>query len=76
MGAVDECQTLLGGELDGCEAGAPQRLATVELFAGEARGALAAEHDRDVGERGEVSRGADRAAARHDRQHVALEQAE
>ncbi len=41
--------------------------------AGEARAALAHQHQGDVGERGEVAGGAHRALARHHRQHAALE---
>ena len=68
--AVDQREAFLGRQLDRREPGAAQRLAAVELLAAVGRAPLAAEHDGDVGERGEVAGGAHRAAARHDRQHV------
>ena len=76
MRAVDQRQAFLGRQLDGRQARATQRFGARELLAGDARAALPAEHDGDVRERCEVAGRADRAPARHDRQHVALEQAE
>jgi hypothetical protein len=61
MRAVDEREALLRLEHDGLQARAPQRRAAVEAVAGQLRLALADEHERDVGERREVARGADRA---------------
>ena len=71
--AVDERQPLLGLERDGLQARAGQRGGPVQALAVELRLALADEHERDVRQRSEVTRGSDRALGGHHRDDAALE---
>ena len=74
--AVDQGEPLLGGEHDGLEARARQRRRAGHPLAGELGLALADQHEREVRERREVARGADRPAARDHRDDAALQQPE
>ncbi len=71
LGAVHERQALLGEEPDRREPDAAERVRAGEQLALDPGLALADERKRQVGERRQVARGADRAAARHVRQHAA-----
>ena len=72
--AVDQRQALLGLERDRLEPGLAQRLGAGQPAAADLGLALADQHERRMGERRQVARGADGAAARHDRRHAAREQ--
>jgi hypothetical protein len=71
---VDQRQPLLGLELDRREPGAPQRGGARHPLAVDERLALADQDQREMGERRQVARRSDRAAARDDRHDAALEQ--
>jgi hypothetical protein len=71
--AVDQREALLRGEPDRLEADARQRLEPGQPLALDERLALADERQREMRERREVTRGADRAARRNDRDDAARE---
>ncbi len=73
LGAVDEAQALLGGQLDGREARRGERLAGGHLAAGEARLALADEGERQVRERRQIAGRAHRPLGRDARRHARVE---
>jgi hypothetical protein len=70
LGAVDERQPFLGGELDGLKPRRLQGIGTRHDFAAELRLALAQHHRRHVGKRRKVARRTDRALVRHHRRHA------
>ena len=74
--AVDQRQAFLGLQDEGREAGAREPFGARHLDAAGAHPSLAEERQRQVGERGEVAARPHRAAARHDRQHLLVEQRE
>ena len=67
VGAVDQCQALLGVQLDGLESDGRQNVGTRSSYACRvARLALAHQHDRAVRQRGEVAGAAEAAELVHD----------
>ena len=76
VGAVDQRQALLGPQrARGCDAGGASAPAPSTSGAvGEPRLALADEHERGGGERGEVAARAERAVLVHDRRDAGVEQ--
>ena len=76
LGPVDEREPLLRLQADRLEAGARERVRPWEELALEACRPLAHERKREMGERREIPRGADRAAARHDGQHSLVQAVE
>ena len=76
MCAVDEGEPLLGGQLDGSESRSRERLRSVHPLPAERRLALADEYEREVRERGQISRRSDRAPAGDHGHDLALEQPE
>ena len=74
MGAVDERQPLLGGQRQRPQAGSRQRLGAGHALSADGRLALTDQHEREMGQRREVTGGSDRAPARYDRHDIALEQ--
>ncbi len=73
---VDEREPLLRRQLHRLEPDPRERVRTREALAVDPGLSLAHERQRQVRERREVAGGADGAAARHDRQHAALEERE
>ena len=71
-----EREPLLRRQLHRLEPDARERLRPRQPLAVDPRLALADERQREVRERREVAGGADRAAARHDGQHAAVEERE
>jgi hypothetical protein len=70
LGAVDQRQPFLGGELDGLKPCRLQGIGTRHHLAAMLRLALAHHHRRHVGKRRQVARRADRALVRHHRRHA------
>ncbi len=73
---VDEREPLLRLQADRLEAGARERVRPGEKLALVACRPLAHEGKREMGERREIPRGADRTAARHDGQHSLVQAVE
>src|SRR5690242_9185535 len=71
--AVDQRQPLLRDQLHRLEPGPPQRLVAGEQLALVPGGAFADERQREVRERREIARRADRAARRDERQYAPVE---
>ena len=76
LGAVDEREPLLRRQLHGLETDPRERVGARQSFAFDPCLALADERQREMRERREVARGADRASARHVRQHASVEERE
>jgi hypothetical protein len=75
VGAVDERQPFLGRQRDRLQPRPAQRLAAVDAGAGlVAHPALAEQHERAVGQRGQVAGGAEGAVLRHPRRDVGVQQ--
>ena len=74
LGAVQERQALLGRQGQRLQPGERERLARLQPAAAMARLALAEQHQRHVGERREVARGAHRALGRDQRVNLGVEQ--
>ena len=76
LGAVDEREPLLRLQLHGLETDPRERVRARQPLAVDPRLPFADERQREMRERREVARGADRATARHDRQHASVEERE
>ena len=75
MGAVEECQALLGTKLDRLHPDETQRRRAVDALARRREGlTLTNQDERKVRQRGEIATGAYRAARRHDRRDIRIEQ--
>ena len=72
-GAVGQRQPFLGGQRHRLQAGPPQRLRAGQPFAAVLRLAQPDQHQRHVGQRGQIAAGAQRAFLRDARMHAAVE---
>ncbi len=76
LGAVDEREPFLRLQLHGLETHPRERVRSGQPLAVEPRLSFADERQREMRQRREVARGADRATARHDRQNASVKERE